>query len=121
MSQQQPYGTEPTQIQYGGPQQSTYLTGQPGQPQYGSPQGYYGGVPPQSTNPWAIAALVLGLMGGAILPVIAGHLALSQIKRTGQQGAGLAIAGLVLGYLAILAYVVLFLVFGGFVLAASRQ
>jgi Domain of unknown function (DUF4190) len=49
------------------------------------------------TNTLAILALVLGLAGG--LPGIPlGHIALSQIKRTGESGRGLAIAGLVLGY-----------------------
>ena len=32
------------------------------------------------------------------LAVVAGHVALSQIKKTGDQGRGLAIAGLVIGY-----------------------
>jgi hypothetical protein len=35
---------------------------------------------------------------GSILAVIFGHIALSQIRHTGQGGRGLAIAGLVLGY-----------------------
>jgi hypothetical protein len=36
-----------------------------------------------------------------LIGVILGHLALQQIKRTGQEGRGLAIAGLVIGYAAI--------------------
>lgn len=77
-------------------------------PTYGSPAGYYAGLAPSSTyNPWAIASLVLGLLGTAILAVIAGHVALSQIGRTGERGTGLAIAGLVLGYLEIVGYAIL--------------
>ena len=36
---------------------------------------------------------------GSILAVIFGHIALSQIRRTGQGGRGMAVAGLVLGYI----------------------
>ncbi|MDP9025997.1 MAG: DUF4190 domain-containing protein [Actinomycetota bacterium] len=67
-------------------------------PPYGS-QGYasqqYAAAPP--TNTLAIVALILAFfvpLGG----VICGHMALGQIKRTGQGGHGLALAGTVLGY-----------------------
>ncbi len=56
----------------------------------------------RSTNGLAIAALVLGIVCvywvTSILAVIFGHIALSQIRVSGQRGRGLAIAGLVLGY-----------------------
>lgn len=58
------------------------------------------------TNGLAVAALVLGLCGFGVLPVIFGHVALAQIRRTGDGGSGLAIAGLVLGYLALITGVV---------------
>lgn len=48
-------------------------------------------------NPLAIAALVCSLIL-APLGIIFGHISLSQIKRTGQDGRGLAIAGLAIGY-----------------------
>ena len=56
------------------------------------------GQPPPSgkTSGWAIASFVLGLVGGVLLSVIFGIVALRRIKRTGQRGRGLAIAGLVL-------------------------
>ncbi len=62
-------------------------------------------VPP--TNGLAIAALVCGLaemftLGLSAIPaVILGHLAHGQIRRTGERGSGLAVAGLVFGYLGI--------------------
>lgn len=62
--------------------------------------------PARRTNGLAIAALVLGLCGFGLLPVIFGHIALSQIRRTGDGGDALAIAGLVLGYLVIAAAVI---------------
>jgi Domain of unknown function (DUF4190)/Septum formation len=48
------------------------------------------------TNGMAIASLIFGIIGGVILSVIFGLVALSQIRRRPQNGRGLAIAGLVL-------------------------
>lgn len=67
------------------------------------------------TNGTAIASLVCGIAGmflffpAAIPAVICGHVARGRIRRTGQNGAGLALAGLILGYigLVILAAVVI--------------
>ena len=65
------------------------------------------------TNGLAIASMVLGLIGGSLLAVIFGHVARSQIRRTREQGDGLAVAGLVLGYigLAVGFVTILFVVF----------
>ena len=92
--------------QYAAPQQ--YATPQ----QYGAPQSY-GAAPARPTSGLAVAALVCGIAGvvlfWALLPmlasiaaVITGHMALGQIRRTpGLGGRGMAIAGLVMGYLMI--------------------
>ncbi|HEU5160514.1 MAG TPA: DUF4190 domain-containing protein [Streptosporangiaceae bacterium] len=70
---------------------------------YGPPPG----APPsqQKTNGLAVASLILGILWvwwvGSVLAVIFGHVALSQIKKTGAAGRGLAVAGLVLGYIGI--------------------
>ena len=61
----------------------------------------------RSVNGFAIASLVCSvawfLWLGSVLGVVFGHVALRQIKRDGgrQGGKGLAIAGLVVGYLAV--------------------
>jgi hypothetical protein len=65
---------------------------------------------------------VLGILWlywvGSILAVIFGHIALSQVRRTGQGGRGLAIAGLVLGYVGLaLLLLVIFLVIVGVTVA----
>ena len=71
---------------------------------------YQGGYYPVVANPTsglAIGALICGIaeiftLGFAAIPaVILGHLARQNIRRTGERGDGMAIAGLVLGYLGI--------------------
>ena len=60
------------------------------------------------TNGLAIASLACGLAQFAFGPlatipaIVCGHMARSQIKRTGEQGAGLALAGLILGWGAVI-------------------
>ena len=69
------------------------------------------GPPPivAPTNVLAIISLVSALIAIPLLPVILGHLSLGQINRTGEGGRGMAIAGLVLGYLFIAGWFLLFL------------
>jgi len=81
-----------------------------GQPGYGQPMPGWSpgsGYPVTGTNGLAIAALVcglaqlvLGILTG-IPAIILGHLARKQIRRTGEQGAGMALAGLILGYVGV--------------------
>lgn len=73
-------------------------------PGYGPPAGY-------GTNGMAIASLVLGILWmywlGSVLALVFGYIARNQIKANGQQGAGLALAGIILGWVGI-AFLVLF-------------
>ena len=55
----------------------------------------------ERTNVLAIVALVAAFVV-PLVGIICGHIALSQIKRTGERGRALAIWALVLGYLGIL-------------------
>jgi hypothetical protein len=58
---------------------------------------YYTADQPKSgTNGFAIASFVLGLIGGSLLSVIFGIIALNKIRQQPQKGKGLAIAGLCL-------------------------
>lgn len=51
------------------------------------------------TNSLAVASLICGLFGITAIPaVILGHKARRQIRQTGERGAGMAIAGQVLGW-----------------------
>lgn len=63
---------------------------------------------PQSdrTNTLAILALIFGLLTSVIVPIVLGHLARGQIRRTGERGLGMATTGLVLGYVWLAAWIV---------------
>jgi hypothetical protein len=73
----------------------------------------------QHTNAMATAAFALGMLEfvtlglTAIPAVICGHIALHQIKRTGQQGADMASFALTFGYLALVIGVLVLLSAGG--------
>ena len=64
---------------------------------------YYPPVPARPASGLAIASLVCGVLElflglTAIPAVILGHMARAEIRRTGKRGNGMAVAGLVLGY-----------------------
>lgn len=107
MSQPPPYGDwqdphqQPTQMAY--PAASYGVPNSPpGPPGYGyTPYPYPAAAPP--TNSMAIAALVCALAGFAVglsAPVgaILGHIARRQIRERGEQGDGMALAGIIIGW-----------------------
>ena len=73
-------------------------------------------TPVAKTNGLAIASLACGLalfvFGPltAIPAIVFGHMAWHQIKRTGEQGAGLALAGVILGWATVILGIVLIVV-----------
>ena len=78
---------------------------QPQQPQYQQQQQFQQPQYPinsTKTNGLAIAAFVMSLLCCNVLAVIFGHIAISQINRTGEGGKGLATAALIIGYLSII-------------------
>lgn len=117
------YGGEPATPGYGGepaPAPGTApgypaATGTPS-PYEGAPYenaGPYGGAPapygaPQSagTDGFAIGALVTGILTMTIVPIILGAVSLARIKKSGQSGRGMAIAGIVLGALSTIGWIV---------------
>ena len=119
-SGQPAYGQPPSSGQpgYGQPGYGQPGYGQPGfdqsaaygkspygaQPGYGQPM--Y--APVATTNTLAILALVFAFVF-PLAAIVLGHLAKKQIRQTGEQGEGLATAGLVLGYI--------FTVIGGLICA----
>src|SRR6266545_4157321 len=79
-------------------------------------------VMPRRTNGLAVASLACGIgqlffwFLAAIPAVVLGHMARRQIRQTGEDGAGMALAGLVLGWIGIVLTVLL--VVGGLALVA---
>jgi hypothetical protein len=97
----------PPQTPYAGPYPAYGSASAPG-PGYGptSYPGYPPASPPTSgTNGMAIASMVLGILWlywiGSILALIFGYIALNQIKVRRENGRGMAIAGVVLGWIGV--------------------
>ncbi len=96
----QSYGSQ----QYGGvdPYGMSYPGGLYGQYDYGG----YGAIQQRGTNGMAIGALVSAIAGAlfcgvpSIVGAILGHVALNQIKQTGEEGRGMALAGVIIGWVA---------------------
>ncbi|MDT7761425.1 MAG: hypothetical protein QOC63_845 [Mycobacterium sp.] len=108
-----PGGFGPPYSSPGGPSQFGGAPSGFGPPMYPGPYDPYQGYPSQQTNGLAIASLVTSIAGvvlgiplaifcyiGWAIPVagaVMGSIALNQIKQRGQQGRGLAIAGIAIG------------------------
>ena len=81
---------------------------------------------PVPTNQLAIVSLVAAILGwvvfpvaGALVAVVTGHMARAQIRTRGESGSGMALAGLIIGYVhlvvvAIVGVVWVLIVFGSF-------
>src|SRR5687768_1577827 len=112
---QDPYGQQPQQPQppqdpFSGQQQPNPYA-QPTAPipasapptsPYGQPYGYAAATPPQ--NSMALVAMILALVGLAFpitAPVgaILGHVAMKQIRQTGETGEGMAKTGIIAGWI----------------------
>jgi len=93
-----PSSGQPYPPQYGDASQAQPYAQQPysGQPYGGQQYPPYG--PVATTNTMAILALVFAFIFSPAA-IVLGHLAKKQIRRTGEQGEGLATAGLWLGYI----------------------
>ena len=97
------YGQAPSNGQTG--------AGQPayGQQPYGQPT--YGQPAVEKYNVLAIISLVTALLGVSLAAIITGHIGINQIKRTGEKGHGLAIAGLIIGYATIALSIIAAIIF----------
>lgn len=105
--QAQPY-PQPQQPPYPPPYQQ-----QPYQQPYSSPSA--------GTDGFSVAALVTGILGMGIVPIVLGIVGLSRVRRTGQSGKGMSIAGIVLGAIAIVVWTVLLVLGIAFFSEMDRQ
>lgn len=89
------------------------------------------GLQPQKTNAFAVTSMILGIIGlilgwtvffffASILAVVFGHISLSQLNRSQENGRGMAIAGLVTGYISV-AFWGIILLFAGFLAALTSS
>ena len=88
-------------------------------------------APVAKTNVLAIVALVAGIAGLTVIPfvssivaVVTGHMARKEVRRTGEQGEGLALAGLITGYIGLglgVLVAVLLIAFFGIVIASGMN
>jgi hypothetical protein len=77
----------------------------PYQPYGTAPYDPYGPGHPQGTNGQAIGSLVAGILGvplcfcgiPSIIAIVLGIIAMNETKRTGQEGHGMAVAGVIIG------------------------
>jgi len=88
----QPYPPEPTTAPAYPYQQQPYPGGPYGQPMYAPPMN-------PATNGLAIASLVCAVLGLGPVAAILGHVARKQIRQTGEQGDGMALAGIIIGWI----------------------
>jgi len=93
---------------YSAPAAPTYGENAPAAPAYGQAAPGYGqpAGAPAKTNVLAIISLISAFFV-SLAAIITGHIALNQIKKTGEQGRGLAIAGLVLGYIGLVVGIII--------------
>ena len=69
---------------------------------------------PAPGAPWnvlAIVSLIASLVGFSLAGIITGHLSLNQLKTSGEQGHGLALAGVIVGYATIALGLLIALIF----------
>lgn len=127
-----PYGAP--QQPYSAPQQPYNAPQQPygAAPQYAAAPGYSGYPAPPKYNSMAIVSFVSSLVGlfvipivGQIVGIITGHISLNQLKTSGENGRGLALAGTIIGWvslgLAILGIILFFAVFIPFVISNGAR
>ena len=99
-----------TNVPYSQPSEPTYPQQQPQQqPPYGYPAPpSYNYAPAVKTNALALTSLISSIAAFVIVPfigsvvgVITGHIALRQLKTSGENGRGMALAGTIVGWVGV--------------------
>ena len=101
-------------------------------PVYGAAPGYaapYGAYAPVKTNTLAVISMIASIAGfiwilpfiGSLAGVIMGHISLRQIATNGEKGRGMALAGVIVGYVGLALFVIGIIAFIAFFTFAASQ
>ena len=119
-SQPPAYQAAPPPPAYQAPAAPGYPTqAAPGYPQPAYYQQPYQAGPP--TNQKALLSMIFGIVGLTLVPILAsivavvlGHMSRKEIARTGEGGRGMSTAGLVMGYIGSVGYLLAIVAFFAF-------
>jgi hypothetical protein len=117
-----PFPPPPPPGSYPGQPQGPFYPQGPYYPPGPYPPGPYPPRPTGATNWWAIVSLISGIVGGVLISVVCGIVGLRR-ARAGQGGCGMAIAGLVLSALwvvALLAGIAFYFIVGSGTVGANE-
>lgn len=123
------------------PGQSPEIPAAPAPPPYGQPAAYaqpgypapYYGAPAypaaSRTNVLAIISMIASIVGfiwllpfiGSLAGIIMGHISLRQIAATGENGRGMALAGVIVGYVGLALLIIGIVILWGFLAVAISQ
>ncbi|SFI35062.1 MULTISPECIES: DUF4190 domain-containing protein [Microbacterium] len=99
----------------------------PAYPGTANPYAYGGYAAAQKTNTLSIVSLIASIAGfiwilpfvGSLAGAIMGHIALNQIKQTGEKGRGMALAGVIVGWAGLALVVIGVIIFFGLIAVAG--
>lgn len=120
---------DPSQPQTAAPASPQSYPSDPTDPQAyaAAPQQWEKPVPTGTTlasvNAFAILSIIFAF-SVPLMAIIFGHMGLSQIKRTGDSGKGIALTGTIIGYVsfaAIAVFLILYLTFIGLMIGAAAE
>ena len=66
-------------------------------------------APAEKWNVLSIVAFVLSLVGFNVIAIVLGFIGLSQVKKTGERGRGLAIAAIIIGFVSIAIFIIIWI------------
>ncbi len=117
MSNQQDPNLQPQQNFTGAAPAAPQVPGYTPAPGYAQTPGYAQAPSAAPTNTMAIVSMISSIIGWfafgslCIVGVILGHISLKQLKTSGEGGRGMALTGLIMGYIGIAGWVIGLIIF----------
>ncbi len=117
MSNQQDPNPQPQQNFTGAAPAAPQVPGYTPAPGYAQTPGYAQAPSAAPTNTMAIVSMISSIIGWfafgslCIVGVILGHISLKQLKTSGEGGRGMALTGLIMGYIGIAGWVIGLIIF----------